>query len=564
MTGIVEIEHQGVPTVLASRAGGGTMSAGLVFRVGRADETLATAGITHLVEHLALHEHGLGSMHFNGQTDETFTHFHVEGSESEVVSYLNGVCRELNDLPVERLETEKDILRTEARSRGTSAAQSMALYRYGAQGYGLPSYDELGLPNATPDALRAWVARWFTRQNAALWISADRVPDGLQLLLRDGARQPMPAVSSALPEAPAWYPGPGNVTCMHSVIPRSTAAALFAGVLSKRLFRELRQQGGLCYTATAQYAPRDNESAVVWAVADADPQKREAVVGGMVDVLAGLRFGPIEQSDLDAVRESTLRKFDEPDAPAMRLPGHAMNLLSGHRIASDEQLKAEICETTVEDLAYIAAQVWSNALFQTPGLPMEWAGVAEAPRHSRVTVRGREFASLQKDDTAIVVGPEGVSGVYPDGRSTVRYRDTAAMLAWADGGRRLIGRDGFIVHIEPTIHPVDATAVAQIDGGVPQDAVVHLPARDPEEIPRPASARAAKARSRDEREPGRPLVRFLWNVAAWVFAALAALFVLGGVGTIAEVEPETRGEDIGTIITGLVMSIGFEIGRAHV
>nr|WP_117212210.1 insulinase family protein [Allorhizocola rhizosphaerae] len=30
------------------------MAAGLVFRVGQADETLATHGISHLVEHLAL------------------------------------------------------------------------------------------------------------------------------------------------------------------------------------------------------------------------------------------------------------------------------------------------------------------------------------------------------------------------------------------------------------------------------------------------------------------------------------------------------------------------------
>jgi predicted Zn-dependent peptidase len=52
MTGrTIETTHQGIQTVLAPRAGG-QLTAGLLFRVGRADETLSTAGITHLVEHL--------------------------------------------------------------------------------------------------------------------------------------------------------------------------------------------------------------------------------------------------------------------------------------------------------------------------------------------------------------------------------------------------------------------------------------------------------------------------------------------------------------------------------
>jgi hypothetical protein len=38
--------------------GPGPLSAGLVFRVGQADETLAWSGITHMVEHLALFRHG--------------------------------------------------------------------------------------------------------------------------------------------------------------------------------------------------------------------------------------------------------------------------------------------------------------------------------------------------------------------------------------------------------------------------------------------------------------------------------------------------------------------------
>ena len=40
--------------------------AGLVFRVGQADESLAVRGLTHLVQHLALHEVSGGRVHDHG------------------------------------------------------------------------------------------------------------------------------------------------------------------------------------------------------------------------------------------------------------------------------------------------------------------------------------------------------------------------------------------------------------------------------------------------------------------------------------------------------------------
>lgn len=55
------IEVDGIPVLLAPSAG--QMRAGLMFRVGRADETLATNGVTHLVEDLAPHRHGTADYH---------------------------------------------------------------------------------------------------------------------------------------------------------------------------------------------------------------------------------------------------------------------------------------------------------------------------------------------------------------------------------------------------------------------------------------------------------------------------------------------------------------------
>lgn len=118
-------EVDSIRTVLAPAPG--PVTAGLFFRVGVADETLATAGITHLVEHLALHRHGVSDLHYNGATAATYTLFHVTGTPDEVVTYLNGVCAALRDLPVERLETERDILRRKPRPRSRAQPPTAAV-----------------------------------------------------------------------------------------------------------------------------------------------------------------------------------------------------------------------------------------------------------------------------------------------------------------------------------------------------------------------------------------------------------------------------------------------------
>lgn len=198
--------------------------AGLLFRVGRADETLATAGITHLVEHLALHQQDVGEFHYNGATADLYTHFLVEGSAEHVVEYFDSVCASLRNLPMHRLETEKEILRTEQSGRGDSLAGQLPLIRYGAQGYGLSSYREIGLAALSPERVRQWARTHFTRDNAVLWIAGERLPDGLRLDLPAGQRNSPPAVTSALPTTPAWFHVPGDAVILHALVPRSTEA----------------------------------------------------------------------------------------------------------------------------------------------------------------------------------------------------------------------------------------------------------------------------------------------------------------------------------------------------
>ncbi|MGW7439071.1 M16 family metallopeptidase [Streptomyces sp. NPDC054849] len=521
--GVTHTTVNGIRTLLAPRSG--PVTAGLLFRVGRADETLATSGITHLVEHLALHRHGLGDLHYNGATAATYTHFHVTGTPADVVEYLNGVCAALRDLPMDRLETEKEILRTEAAGRGHGPGHGMALWRYGSRTHGLTDYTEAGLHKITVHDVRDWAADRFTAENAVLWITSDTLPEGLDLTLPTGRWHPTPEPSSALPATPAYFQGEPGGLVLTSVVARSTAAHLLTEILGRELFRALRQKGGYSYTAAAEYSPRDTGSATVIAYADALPEKQDAMVGAFVDVLAKVRAGRIDEADLKSVRASALARFDIPEPAAANLPAQAMDLLLRHRHLTVAEARAEIEAVTVVDLQAAARELWANALVQVPGRALDWAGLTPAPAQSPDLVTGRRYSSLEDPRFAVLVADDGISLTGPGCRTTVRYATCSLMQAYPDGARHLVGHDGFNLTVEPTLYGITAAELAPLDAGVPPASVIRMQPRDPARIPRPA-----------ERKPAEPPRRGWFTALLWILGipallsggvtALSALFVI--------------------------------------
>ncbi|SCL17054.1 Predicted Zn-dependent peptidase [Micromonospora nigra] len=515
---IQHLDTDGVPTLLAPT--GGPMRAGLTFRVGTADETLHRAGITHLLEHLALAPLGLADYHFNGATAPVFTTFHMQGSEQDIKGFLTAVCASLSDLPTGRLEIEKEILRTEWSSRGGTPLDDIPLWRHGARNFGLSSYPEWGLARLTADDLREWAARWFTRENAVLWITGDRVPAGLRLGLPAGTRQSVPAASTALPHTPAYFVHGSRAVVLDAVVRRRTAAGVFADVLERELFRALRQDAGLSYTTTTGYDPRGDGYATLRALADALAEKQDAVLGGFVDVLAKLRVGRIEQADLDAVVAKREDVLGTAEVDAARLPSYAFNLLTGQPNLTIDEHRAELKTVTVADLHEVAEEVCASALLMVPdGTRADWAGFTAAPTHSEAVLPGTTYHE-RDGDGRLIVGPDGISLVSGSGPLTVRWADCAAMLAWPDGARQLVCVDAIVLHIEPTLFDMHPRTMATIDAAVPADRQVPMPARDPERIPQPRAVREARAHL------ARPK-RAWWEVPLMVLSGVAALGVGG-------------------------------------
>lgn len=503
-------EVDGVPAVAAKRSG--PLTAGLVFRVGRADETLATAGITHLVEHLALHRFGVGEHHFGGATGADHTYFEMAGSEAEVVAFLSGVCASLSDLPMERLETEKSVLRTEESRRGGGG--QLARHRYGAQGYGLTDFLELGVPRLGPAEVAHWARTWFTRENAALWVAGEQVPAGLRLRLPPGVRRPVPPRPAILAAGPAYFSyGEGGVA-FSAVVRRGADAQVFAKVLERELFRALRQEGGYSYQAATSYQVRGDGLAEVVGLADALPDKQAAVLGGVIDVLAQFKAGRIDPRDVETVRTQAESALYGEDADAARLPEHAVALLSEVPLPSTEERIAGLRAVDVASVHAVAVEACGSMLLRAPhGRSADWAGYTEVPRFSPAAVAGTRFPAHNQPDAHLAVGADGCSVQTSDGVSTVRFADCAAMLAWPDGGRRLIGLDGRTVQVDPTLFAgVTPAVTATIDAAVGPHRTLPQPARS---VPAPASRPPTSSAKR--------AARILFIVAA----------VLGGIALLA-------------------------------
>ncbi len=482
---ITQFDVDGVPALFSPRSG--PMQAGLAFRVGFVDEPLPKRGITHLIEHLALHSAGVADYHYNGATGVENTFFHMQGSESDIVAFLNGVCASLLEPPLHRLAIEKQILRTEASSRRAGVNERMPMWRHGARDYGLVSFPEWGLSGVTADDLHAWTARYFVRQNCVLWIAGAAMPGGLKLTLPDGERRPAPAPSSALPAKPAYFSGSSGAVLWDSVVRRETAAGVFAGVLERVMFRSLRQEGGLSYTVQTDYEPRNDGGAVITAVADALPDKQGAVLGGFIDVLATMRVGRIDPADVTTVVNQRVSALEQAEEQGGRLPGQAFNLLAGRPLQSVEEALAETRAVTLADVVRVAAAAYAEGLLMTPeGSDAEWAGYVPAPSASERAVAGQPYPSLEDPRTRLLLGEEGISVADDDEVATVRFDGCAAMLAWPDGARQFIGADGISVRVEPTLYHGLGSAIPWLDARVPHHLRCEMPARPADRIPVPA------------------------------------------------------------------------------
>jgi zinc protease len=463
-------------------------AATLTFRVGRADETLTTAGITHLAEHILMPASPPRELERNARVENTFASFWAAGNPTRVLRFLEGTAGLIADPPLGRLETERAILRTEAAGAGTHPiATSMAL-RYGARAHGLVGFDEIGVYELGADAVAEWIARFFTRGNAALWLTG-KPPREFEFALPPGDLIPPPP-AEAMPEVefPAVHPaGPDGMIVAAFDATRGAALAMACEAIVERAWQTIRYDRGLAYDIgeLLESLTREVMHETLWVAS------LEENVDAVRDTLLGIFDDVAENGATEQeLEESMDRLRDELVEPAQLttfLHLVATELLLGDE-ASEQKYVQRREQVTPQDTAEALGPALERMLLAVPSEAQAPDGMRPYPIESSVSVEGRRhrpFALLTSKAlrrTSLIVGPKGVTMTAGDGAVyTVLFDELAAAVHWRDGSRALWGTDGTVLTIEPEMWRKGKAAVSEIDAKVPADLVVRA---QPEEIAR--------------------------------------------------------------------------------
>lgn len=514
----------GVPAFWVN-SGRPTLTASLIFRQGLVDETLATTGWTHLLEHLALHGRGAGPLHVNGAVSLLHTRFDAHGPADRVATTLTEVSRWLTDPDFTEMSREQSVLRAEAAMRGGGEGPLALLQRYGAKGPGLCAYAEPGLSRATTDELRDLAGRVFTTGNAVLFLDGPP-PPALTLRLGDGALNPSPAAVPCMDTLPAAYLIRAGIT-LSGVVPRSMGATFLPHMLREVLTEQFREKAGGAYAPWSQYEPVDDDHALVVAGSDANTELLRTIAATGRDEVARLASGQIADDLVANIRDQLLQQVQDPYALPTLAYRAATDHLRGQPPLTLQETLTEIAEVTAADVVAEAGRFQDTLLVGIAGkatwkkeIPM----LAMPLDPQRLHAPGRRSRDFPADRRTLRVNAEGVQLCGAREYRTVRVQDLAGMFAYPDGAREVIDADGWTIKVEPTLWAKGPAITRQLDEIVPASLHIPMLARDADRIPQPLKvhARMREATAQLRRNP-----RAMLAILATVWVLLFGGYTLG-------------------------------------
>jgi hypothetical protein len=455
----------------------------LLFGVGRMHEDLPMAGITHLVEHLALFRFARQPYDYNGFVDPVRTGFYASGRPDECVSFFESIQQNLADLPLARAEVERNVLQVEASSRSGGLLHQLLGIRFGTTGPGSLAQEEYGLRWLGPEH-----AQWWREQNmhsrTAVVVAAGVSVEDLKIALpepRPGWSPTQIRLQEVEQNVPAWFTHSGDrniaVGAIAEDAPPTTAALRIA---TQRLQDRLRRELGVAYAVNADLISLRDGRRHVALLADCAPEHvptvRDEIERRLTD-LADRGPSAVEVAD-DAA--AIARSWSEPAAAAGLAHALADDVLGGES-SSWRSVQRQLTELSAPSIQRAAQAIASTALWALPrGVPGPATATAIALSSptklaGKVHDRIRTTAMGNPPKEALVAGNDGVTWHSAGGTySSVRYDDVAVAMWWGNGGRLLLGRDGFRVAVAPWDWSEGAEVVKDLDARVASDRFVHM------------------------------------------------------------------------------------------
>lgn len=442
---IAVTDHPGVATYWRESAE--PFTAALAFRVGRADETLLSGGITHAVEHLAMSAVSRRRLEANAFVDSLRTVFFATGDQARVLRFLTGICEALATLPTVRLDAELGVLQAEAAGGGPGVDGILRGFRFGATGHGLEGYEDIGYSHLDATGIQAWAKSRFTAQNAVLWMTAAPA-SGFELVLADGTHQPPPPAEPPQFTLPAVLRQSSDTVAITGIAPRGAALAAAARILRDRLHESLRTERGRSYEIVSEYEPLTAVEAHWFAAASGQREHAREVTAAFLATVGKLAdVGPTADELHDEVSEAAAFLCGKSDATGLMSFLADAHLLSGQP-ADLAGLKHEADNLEAAEVAAALQTALATALLLTPSAADPPAGFSTFPLFSDHVVGGTAFAHNTEKKAQLVVGDQGIMATH-DGtnHATIAWAVCEAVLRWPNGDREAIGRDGVRVHV---------------------------------------------------------------------------------------------------------------------
>lgn len=447
----------------------GPPQAWLVFRVGAADETLSTRGITRLVIGLAIDGAGAGEAAYGAFAGGPTTSIELTGTADQVVTLLGQIWEGLASPDLDRFEEvrEREILHSSWR-RPDDTDHLLAM-RFGPRGIGLVGQPEIGLHHIEPEAVLAWRDRFFTPANAAL-VLKNVSPDGLRLAAR-GPGDPVP-LQPTTPRAltlPAWYEAPAEDVVVSSVCPGDAATDTFTATAVARLRKALGDAHRVGVLPVRIWTGCDHVTIRCSAPGRFAPAVRDSLIE-VVERLAAQ--GPDEAEVED--RHLRLREWRaDPDWTLLHLEWTAHAHVLGDALPGADDRPAP------DAVAAAARGFLETAIYRLPrrvGMPLAYnhlGGSSDDEVTGTVYARAGDSAS-----GALVVGEQGVTVTLDGRRVTIRFDACEAVAQWPDGTLDLYGSDGLGAQVRPKEWVGGDAAVEMILGRLRSPAVVMRPPRN--------------------------------------------------------------------------------------
>lgn len=469
----------GVP--LYSWASRGQSTIAIMFRVGRADEVFGKMGISHVVEHLALHAVRRAPYPFNGQVSAATTVFTATGSPDQLAEFATAVCASLRSLPLDRFRPELGVLTAESVGRAPDALIHLLSLHCGHDGYGTLNLPEFGLQRLGEKDVASWAAERFTQANAVVWIAGE-LPPRLRLELPAGRRMPFPE-PRVLPDlrTPSCFETTSNAVALSAIRPWTPplgAAMLAAG---ERLSETLRYDKGISYRTHAGVTRLTARTVHLVLAADClracEDQAAELLVGVLSEIS---RTGRIA-AELDRALQAMRNVYASEQGVQHLLHEWAFWELAGVEgtpVASSVAAMERASPAEIGDAAKGALE--SSLLVVPRGCTPDIQRFPSHPRQQPSVVAGRKFRhcnaalfQLGRQTNYVVVGRAGVSHADERGEvTTVLFNACAGLLKTSDELRVLIGSDRQVMYLRAQDWRDGHELLTLIDTAVPDDRTV--------------------------------------------------------------------------------------------